>query len=58
MRRLLHGLRVLVSLFLFGAALWILREIAHEYDVREIVRELRSIPPLRLGACLGLVGAA
>ena len=58
MRKLLHGLRVLVSLFLFIAALWILREVVREYRFHEIVRELRSIPPVRLGASLGLTAAA
>lgn len=58
MKRFLRGLRVLVSLLLFGAALWILRDVVREYDVREIVVDLRSIAPLRIVASLCLTAVA
>lgn len=48
--------RALVSAFLLGAALWILRDVLREYHYRDVVRELRAIPPLRLAASLALTG--
>ena len=55
MRPGLRSVRVLVGALLFAAALWILRDVLREYHYHEIVRELRSVSPFRLGASLVLV---
>lgn len=54
MRRGLRITRAVVSVLLFAAALWVLRDVLREYRYHEVVRDLRAIAPLRLVASFGL----
>jgi len=53
-RRIERLLKPLVSAFLFGVALWILKDILHEYRYAEIVAGLRTIPTRRILVSLAL----
>lgn len=57
MKRAARALRVLVSIFLFLVALWVLRDLLRDYHLHQVVTDLRQIAAPRLLAALAFTAA-
>lgn len=58
MRRLQHNVGALISVGLFGLALWVLHHELKAYHYHEVISQFRAIPPHRLLAGVGLMVAS